>query len=97
MISRLYPKLYTRKEWNRFSWEIQEALCKKYSIFLIEKRNGKITNCGLSFGEFMDMSKKDKVKVILRNLNKKNLDKGIKIIHKTTDKISEFANKLEVK
>lgn len=94
MISRLYPKLYTRKEWNRFTWEIQEELCKKYSIFLIEKKDGKILPSEQSFKAFLQQPNKDKAVQIIRNLNKKNLDKGIEIIHKSTDQISKFANKI---
>ena len=99
MISRLYPKQYTRKEWNRFTWEIQEALCKRYNVVLVEKtKDGKIIPAKQSLNAFLHQDKKDIAvqvgKTIYHNMNKKNLDKSIGMIHKSTDQLSNFTNKI---
>ena len=71
---------YSKREWNRFSLEIQEKLCEKYEIQLTDYKDpltkGQII---LSIGM-----------AIYHNLNKKNLDKVICTIQKGTGLISEF-------
>ena len=32
---------FTVKEWNRFSWSMQEIMCKKYYIILTDYKTGK--------------------------------------------------------
>lgn len=32
---------FTAKEWNRFSWSVQEVLCKKYDIILTDYKTRK--------------------------------------------------------
>lgn len=93
----IYPKLYTHREWKRFTWEIQEKLCQKYNVFLVEKKNGKITSAGQSVKAFFQQDKKDMAAQILKNLNKKNLDKSIDYLHHATNEISKFANKINTK
>ena len=58
-----YPKKYTKKEWSRFSWEIQEILCMRYIVFLTDYKQPK-TNL-------------QKVFQVIDKLNVKNLNKGI--------------------
>ena len=31
-----YPKKYTVKEWSKFSWTMQEKLCARYTVILID-------------------------------------------------------------
>lgn len=93
--TRLYVKQYTRKEWKGFSLEIQEQLCKRYSIFLVDRKDGKITPAKQNLNEFVHQPKKDIARQILQNINKTNLDRAIKIIHTSTDKISSSANKIK--
>lgn len=33
-ITRKYKKKYTEKEWKRFSWDMQERLCARYTVLL---------------------------------------------------------------
>ena len=87
----LYPKQYTHKEWNRFSIEIQEKLCQKYNIFLVNKKQEKITPAGQSIKAFFQQDKKDMAVQILKNINKKNLDKSLDYLHQGTAQISKFA------
>jgi hypothetical protein len=92
MISKLYVKQYTYQEWQRFSWEIQEKLCQKYNVFLINKKNGKITPAKQSFRAFIQQDKKSIAIQIAKNINKKNLDKGLVLIRKGTNQVSRMAN-----
>ena len=36
-----YPKKYTCKEWNRFSWDMQEKLCERYIVILTDYKTKK--------------------------------------------------------
>lgn len=92
------PKQYTVREWNRFEWGIQEELCKRFNIILVEKtKDGEIIPPRKTLREVIQHArenKKDTAIKVLKNINKRNLDKGIKIIHKTTDQISDFSNRI---
>ena len=57
------PKLFfTAKEWNRFSWNMQEVLCKKYDVILTDYQTRKEKTISLlnkinmkNFNKGMDM------------------------------------------
>lgn len=71
---------YKVKEFNRFTWDIQEALVKKYDIILTDYKEP-LTKLELGF----------KIgKAIYLQLNKRNLDKCIGMIQKSTSMLSEF-------
>lgn len=75
-----YPKKYTVKEWKRFDWIIQEAVCKKYNVILTDYKEP-LTKKGMAL----------KIcKVIYSQLNKKNFDKSIGLIQSGTNSISEI-------
>ena len=68
-------------------------------MILIEKaKDGRVIPAKQSVNEFFHQDKKDIAvqigKAIYHNANKKNLDKSIKLIHKSTDQISEFTKKI---
>lgn len=93
--TRNYVKQFTNREWKKFSLEIQEKLCQKYTIILIQDKDGKILPAEQTPREFLQQPKKKIAVQILRNLNKTNLDKGITQIHKMTDSISQFADQID--
>ena len=71
---------YTIREFNRFSWDIQEALVKKYDIILTDYKE-RLTKRELGIKIGM---------AIYHNLTKKNLDKGIGLIQSGIAMLSEF-------
>ena len=76
---------YKIKEWSRFSWDIQEALVKKYDVILTDYKE-RLTKRELGIKIGM---------AIYSQLSKKNLQSGIGMIQKTTDMISQFGKAFE--
>ncbi len=77
-----YQKFYTVKEWKRFDRVVerengiditaQEVMCKKYDVILTDYKINPIVN-------LKDLPKKEVAIKILKQFNKKNFDKGMKI------------------
>ncbi len=75
---------FTVKEWNRFTWNMQEALCKKYNVILTDYRTTKEKVISLLN------------KINIKNFNKgidtfnKSLNKFIKTVDSLTSNKSSF-------
>ena len=76
---------FTTKEWNRFSWSMQEILCKKYEVILTDYRTRKEKTISLLN------------KINMKNFNKgmnlfnKSLNKFSKTVDSLTANKSGFA------
>lgn len=71
---------YKIKEWSRFSWDIQEALVKKFQVILTDYKEPMTKRqIALTLG-----------KAIYSQLSKKNLNASIELIRKGTSMLSEF-------
>ena len=67
-------KYYTVKEWKKF-YKIQDLLCKKFDIILIDHK-----------------TKQEQVISILKQINLKNMDKGISAFNKI---IQQFGGSMD--
>jgi hypothetical protein len=86
------PKIYTKKEWKKFSIEIQEKLCQQYQLILINKdKNGNIIP-EKHLADFFRQDKKKIAKYILKQFNKDNLNKSIGLVQQGAEQVSKMAN-----
>ena len=78
---------FTVKEWNRFSWSMQEVLCKKYDVILTDYKTRKEKIILLIN------------KINMKNFNKgmDTFNKSLNKFSKTVDSMTASANKSSFK
>ena len=78
---------FTVREWNRFSWSMQEVLCKKYEVILTDYRTRKEKTISLLN------------KINMKNFNKgmNAFNRSLNKFSKTVDSLTASANKSSFK
>ena len=73
---------FTVKEWNRFTWSIQEVICKKYDVILTDYKTRKEKTLLL-------------LKINMKNFNKgmDTFNKSLNKFSKTVDSLTASASK----